>query len=189
MKCVGCNKHIVEENQIFGLTGLHREKVQYKNNVTFTKCIRFAPVSTRWWYKLRRSANCQCKTSRTPVVVVIFGLFQWKAHACTMKHSKERMIVLPLRPRLYSHLSNERDVVVYWCHKYKPFCSRMTETTSGWLWAMAMCSGVCRATPRVSSGKAFWVWRLGLAPCWSSSAVRFAKPQRQAVWRGLSPWK
>lgn len=52
---------------------------------------------------------------------------------------------------------------------------------------MAMWSGVCVATPTVSSGRGFWVCRLGLAPCWSSSAVRFARPLRQAVWSGLSP--
>lgn len=98
------------------------------------------------------------------------------------------MVSLLLQPHLYSHPSNGL-AVVNWAHMFKPFCSRMTETTSGWLCAMAMWSGVCRATPRVSSGKAFWVWRLGLAPCWSSSAVKFARPQRQAVWRGLSPWK
>lgn len=34
----------------FALTKLHRERVQYKNIVTFTNQITCVPVSTRWWY-------------------------------------------------------------------------------------------------------------------------------------------
>ncbi|KAG7268987.1 hypothetical protein CRUP_004258 [Coryphaenoides rupestris] len=47
----------------------------------------------------------------------------------------------------------------------------MTETTSGWLLAMAMCRGLCRAGPGGSAAPAAFrlVCRLGLAPCWSSS--------------------
>lgn len=60
-----------------------------------------------------------------------------------------------------------------------------------------MCSGVCRETLSTElvreagsfgKGGASSVCRFGLAPCCRSSAVRLARPCRQAVCNGVSPW-
>lgn len=60
-----------------------------------------------------------------------------------------------------------------------------------------MCSGVCiqtlptelvRDVASFGKGRASSVCRFGLAPCCRSSAVRLARPCRQAVCNGVSPW-
>lgn len=151
-------------------------------------CLVHGIFKTEVWNDLEVVGGMKCigcnrrkkKKIKERISGLIFGCLQTSYRTC-VACPKVNLLCLQFSYR-YLNVSHYQNI--YW-----PFCSRMTETTSGWLWAMAMWSGVCIATPRVSSGRAFWVWRLGLAPCWRSSAVRLARPQRHAVWSGLSPLK